>query len=71
MKAETLKDVRAKLGLTPEQMSDLLQIGKRTYYRYEANQGNIPRSIEAHIITLLNCPTYLMGIVGKLKGTVP
>ena len=71
MKPEMLKDVRTRLKLGVPEMCALLGVHPRTYYRYEEGVSTVPLCVETHIITLLNNATYLMAVVGKLKGPSP
>ncbi len=51
MTPQNLKDFRAKLGLTQQQLATILDVSKRTIIRWET-EGRIPYTIELAIKTL-------------------
>lgn len=67
MKPHLLQDIRSTLKLSVQEMSDLLGVMGRTYYRYESGKTPIPMAVEKHIITLLKYPNVLNEAILKVK----
>lgn len=52
MSAEELRELRERLNLTQEEMSDLLQIGAKTYTRWESGRARLSRSMNVLLSAL-------------------
>ena len=62
MDVNRLKRARAAKGLTQKEVSDLLEIDKTTYYKYEAGLSNPNMARLEKLAEILEVtPNYLMG----------
>ena len=52
MKPEQIKSERSRLGLTINQMADLIGVSPRAYSYYEAGQRKIPATVEKLLAVL-------------------
>jgi len=52
MSPEEIRELRERLDLTQEEMSDLLQIGAKTYTRWESGRARVSRSMSVLLCAL-------------------
>ena len=52
MSPDELRELRERLDLTQEEMSDLLQIGAKTYTRWESGRARVSRSLNVLLCAL-------------------
>jgi DNA-binding transcriptional regulator YiaG len=72
MSADEIRELRGRLDLTQEEMSDLLQIGAKTYTRWESGRARVSRSMNVLLCALRDGRidvNYLRGLRDPLAVT--